>query len=131
MPPAPYRYRPRADQIGFIFTDYGRPIDNELVEVLNAAIFVELAQKFRANPSLKNEPVGLGVSRWQKKGLVFAVETWLYEPCMLWKELYAILPDISSWAIHFQLVEVEFTLWRAGDPGFTEVIGRGHFRRLF
>ena len=130
MPPAPFRYQARPDQIGFIFTDYGRSIDNDLVEILNAAIFLELAQKFRANPGLKNEPMG-EVFRGKKKGLVFGVEPRLYEPRMLWKELYAILPDISSWAIHFQLVEVEFTLWRAGEPGFTEVIGRGWFRRLF
>ena len=117
-----------ADQIGFIFSDYGRPIRNEVVEILNAAIFLELAQKFRANPSLKNEPMPLELYRAHKDGLLFAVEPRPNEPYMLWKELYAILPEISSWAIQFQLVEVQFTLWRAGDPGFTLVIGRGHFR---
>ena len=100
------------------------------MEILNSAIFLELAQKFRANPGLKNEPVGLQVFRWQKDGLLFAIEPRLYEPHMLWKELYAILPEISSWAIHFQLVEVDFTLWRPGEPGFTQIIARGFFRLL-
>ena len=127
MPPPPFRYGTRADQIGFIFTDYGKPISNEVVEILNAAIFLELAQKFRANPGLKNEPVR-EVFSGVKDGLRFLVEPRLYEPRMLWKELYAVLPEISSWAIEFQLVEVEFTLWRPGDPGFTQVIGRGFFR---
>ena len=100
------------------------------MEVLNSAIFLELAQKFRANPGLKNEPVGLQVFRWRKDGLLFVVEPRLYEPWMLWRELYAILPEISSWAIQFQLVEVEFSLWRAGEPGFSQIIGTGFFRLL-
>ena len=117
----------RPDQIGFIFTDYGKPISNEAVEILNAAVFLELAQKFRVNPGLKNEPM-LAVFRSRKDNLAFKVEPRVHEPRMLWKELYAILPEISSWAIEFQLVEVKFTLWRASDPGFTLFIGRGHFR---
>ena len=97
------------------------------MEILNAAIFLELAQKFRANPGLKNEPV-LSVFTGAKDGLRFSVEPRRYEPRMLWKELYSILPEISSWAIQYQLVEVDFTLWRPGDPGFTQTIGRGSFR---
>ncbi|CAF9933875.1 MAG: hypothetical protein HETSPECPRED_009032 [Heterodermia speciosa] len=130
MPPAPYRYQTRADHIGFIFSNYGRPINSELVEILNAAIFLELAQKFRANPGLKNEPVGPMGFTASKDGLRFAVEPRLNPPPMLWKELYAILPDISSWAIRFQVVEVEFSLWRPGVPGFTELMGRVFFRLM-